>query len=156
MCCSGSRRALQRSWTEVKKKCSIAQCILPSSRHPRGMTVGTKSSAAADCLKYLTLLCRPPSFFLTRKQTYVFRARFCIQVSKQRSRPLRRTAEGDPSHSKITGLMPGCAMCLYHEHSAQTHMLGNCIHSSAPANRDVFMTENFWDVLDNETNQNAA
>lgn len=134
MCSSGYWRVLWWSWTEVKKKCSIARCILLSLEHLRGITVGTKTLAAAGCLKYLTPLCRTPSFFLTRKQMY---ARFCIQVSKLRSLPLCRTAAGDPTRSKITVLALSRTMCLHHEHFTGTHMLDNCIHSFAPANRDL-------------------
>ena len=122
MCCSGYRRVLQGSWTEVKKKRSIAHGILLSPEHPRGMTVGTKTLAATGCLKYLPPLCRTPSFFLTRKQIY---ARFCIQVSKQRSLPLHRTAAGDPTRGKITVLVLSRTMCLHHERFAHTHMLDN-------------------------------
>lgn len=115
MCCSGYRRILQGSWTEVKKKCSVTRCILLSTEHPKGVTVGMKTSAAAHCLKYLTPLCRTPSFFITRKQMYT---RFWIQVSKQRSLPLRRTAAGDPTHGKITVLVLSRTICLHHDHFA--------------------------------------
>lgn len=134
MCFSGYRRVLQGSWTEVKKKCSIAHCTLLSPKHPRGKTVGTKTLAAAGCLKYLSPLCRTPSFFLTRKQIYTT---FCIQISKQRSLPLYRRAAGDPTHGKIAVLMLSHTMCLHHERFAGTHMLDNCIHSFAPGNRDL-------------------
>lgn len=121
---------LQGSWTEVKKY-SIAHCS-SVSKHPTGMTVGTKTSAAAGWLKDLNPLCRTPSFFLTRKQMY---ARFCIQVSK--SLPICRAAAGDPPHSKIIVPMLGCTMCLHHKHFAGTHMLDKCIHRFGPANRDL-------------------
>lgn len=47
-CCS----AYWRSWTEVKKKCSISRCILLSPKYSRSMAVGTKTLAAEGCLKH--------------------------------------------------------------------------------------------------------
>lgn len=54
-CCSGYRRALQGSWTELRKKRSITHRLLLSPEHPRGMTVGTKPLAAKGCPKYISL-----------------------------------------------------------------------------------------------------
>lgn len=72
-----------------------------------------------------------------------------------KSLPLCRTVAGLPTRTKITVLTLSRMVCCCLEQFACTRLLDNCVHSFAPTSRDL-LWHNFWDLLDNETNQNTA
>lgn len=92
-------KVLQGSWTEVKKKCNISRRILLLLKYSRGMTVGTKTSAAAGCLKHST-----PSLLLTGKSCppdFAFRS----PVREQQCPAPLQKGSWDPTHGKVKELM---------------------------------------------------
>lgn len=127
--CSAYWRYYRRPGQKLKRNAAFH---VASSSHPNTQG-GTKTSAAAGCLKHCT-----PSFLLTGKQ---MPSRFCIQVSCQRAAASCSSAEEqlEIPHMARSKSSWSSWMLLYQEPPPRAlcmkPLLGNCIHSSAPASR---------------------